>query len=157
MSGFRFEWQRIVLLALALPLFATRVVPEEPGKLLRQLEDWEQCYLIRVGLGNQGYLGARVEKAGSGPEKLFKVEFGPLYRLRRISVTGVKLLPVDELLKRAPKPGNVYSQVLMNACAAFVEKKYAEQGLRIKCVREEGTYDHVKRDVSVRLEFSEGS
>lgn len=72
-------------------------------------------------------------------------------------MTGVKLLPVDELLKGAPKPGDVYSQVLINAWAAFVEKKYAEQGLRIKRIRGEGSCDHVKHEVSVTVEFSEGT
>ena len=156
MNNCRLAWRGIMLMGLALLLFPARAVPDQPRELLQRIGEQEECYLIQTALGQLGYLGAKAEKVSTEAGKFFKVEFGPLYRVQTISVTGIERLPVDELLKEAPKPGDVYSPMLMNSWLAFVEKRYAERGLSIRTVSTLRSYDHVRHLVNEIVEFREG-
>jgi outer membrane protein assembly factor BamA len=111
------------------------------------------AYMMRVAYYELGYMGTRVNVEQQGAKKVFVVDRGPVYHLKAIAISGLLESDISTVIQDAPKPGEVYSQALVNEWVAAAEKWYAAERGGQKQPLMGVHIDHAHAQVTVTLAF----
>jgi len=66
-------------------------------------------YMLRTTYYERGYMSAQVDVKRSGEEDVFVVNPGPVFHFKDVKIVGLPENLVQQVMKDAPKTGEVYS------------------------------------------------
>ncbi len=141
--------QRIGFLLIVLSLSVYSCAQEgtvEHGWTDKNNAEMYAAYMLRNVYYEQGYWEAKVEIRQTGTKRVFVVEPGRIYHVKRFDVSGLNGLP-EEAMADSPKAGDVYSPDRVNEWIAAVEKRYVQRanwGVRLD-------HAHAQAEIEVKL------
>lgn len=123
--------QRFALVLISASICAS-AYPQQPTPLAQGWTDKNNteraaAYMIQVAYNERGYWGVKVETAAAGSRRIFTVDPGPLYHIKKLTISGLSARSLETLDPGAPKAGEVYSPARMNDWVATLQKKYHQR------------------------------
>jgi hypothetical protein len=110
------------------------------------------AYMLQTTYYERGYMSAHVDIKRSGQEDVFVVNPGPVFHLD-VKIVGLPENLAQQVMKDAPKTGEVYSAARVNDWLAQEEKQLATTGMAQKFKRAETRLDHEAAFATVIVSF----
>jgi outer membrane protein assembly factor BamA len=111
------------------------------------------AYMLRTRYNERGYMSARVNIKRSGQEDVFVVNPGPVFHFKEVKIVGLPENLAQQIMKDAPKTGEVYSAARVNDWLAQEEKWLSTTGMAQKFRREETRLDRKADSASIIVSF----
>ncbi len=112
------------------------------------------AYMLQTTYYERGYMSAHVSIKRSGQEDVFVVNPGPVFHFKDVKIVGLSENLAQQVMKDAPKSGEVYSAARVNDWLAQEEKQVATAGMAQKFAREETQLDHEAASATVIVSFN---
>ena len=90
---------------------------------------------------------------GSGEEDVFVVNPGPVFHFKDIKIVGLPEPLAQQVLKDAPKTGDVYSAARVNDWIAEGRKQLSQSSLAQRVARQETRLDQATATATVTVLF----
>jgi outer membrane protein assembly factor BamA len=111
------------------------------------------AYMLQTTYYERGYMAAHVDIKRSGQEDVFVVNPGPVFHFKDVKIVGLPENLTQQVMKDAPKTGEVYSAARVNDWLAQEEKQLATTGMAQRFAREETQLDHDAASATVIVSF----
>jgi outer membrane protein assembly factor BamA len=111
------------------------------------------AYMLQTTYYERGYMSAQVNHKRSGEADVFVVNPGPVFRFKGIKVVGLSEKLAQQVLKDAPKTGEVYSAARVNDWLAEGRKELSQSNIAPKFARQETGLDHGTATANVTVWF----
>jgi hypothetical protein len=139
-----------LLFALSLSVYSrAQEVTVEDGWTDKNNTEMYAAYMLQNAYCEQGYWEAKVEIRQVGTKRVFVVEPGRIYHVRRFDVSGLSELPA-EAMTDSPKAGDAYSPTLVNEWIDSIEQRDARRanwGVQ---------FDQAHAQVNIEVKLREG-
>jgi outer membrane protein assembly factor BamA len=109
-------------------------------------------YMLRTTYYERGYMSAQVDVKRSGEEDVFVVNPGPVFHFKDVKIVGLPENLVQQVMKDAPKTGEVYSAARVSDWLAQ-EEQLVTAGMAQKFAGEEIRLDHATATATVTVSF----
>ena len=98
-------------LSIALVCVSCIVLGQDQRSGWTDKNNWQMyaAYILRGTYGERGYLSAKVDVKRRGEEDVFVVKPGPVFKFKEVKIVGLPENLVQQIMKDAPKAGEVYS------------------------------------------------
>ena len=113
------------------------------------------AYMLQTTYYERGYMSAHVNIRRSGQDDVFVVNPGPLFHFKDVKIVGLPQNLVQEVMKDAPKSGDVYSAAHVSDWVAQEEKRLATTGTKQNSARQEMQLGHQAAFVNVTVTFQQ--
>lgn len=111
------------------------------------------AYMLQVTYNERGYMSAHVNVSRSGQEDVFVVNSGPVFHFKDVKSVGLSENLAQQVMKDAPKSGEVYSAARITDWLGQKEKQPATAGVAQNSARQETRLDHEAASVTVTVSF----
>jgi hypothetical protein len=98
-------------------------------------------------------MSAQVDVKPSGEEDVFVVNPGPVFHFKDVKIIGLSENLVRQVMKDAPKAGDVYSAARVSDWLEQAEKQIEMAGAAQKFAGEEVRLDHAATSANVTVLF----
>jgi outer membrane protein assembly factor BamA len=145
--------ERIAFLLFVLSLSTYPSAQEgivEHGWIDKNNTEMYAAYMLQNAYHEQGYWGAKVEIRQAGTNRVFEVQPGRVYHVKRFDVTELGNLP-EEAMTDSPKAGEVYSPDRVNEWIARIGRRYGRRAYWNVQV------DHAHAQAMIQVKLLEGS
>jgi outer membrane protein assembly factor BamA len=111
------------------------------------------AYMLRTTYYERGYMSAQVDVKRSGEEDVFVVNSGPVFHFKDVKIVGLPEDLAQQVMKYAPKTGEVYSAARITDRLEEGTKQLAEPTVVQKFAGEETRLDQATATATVTLLF----
>jgi outer membrane protein assembly factor BamA len=111
------------------------------------------AYMLRTTYYERGYMSAQVDVKRSGEEDVFVVNPGPVFHFKDVKIVGLPEDLAQQVMKYAPKTGEVYSAARITDWLEQEEKRLPEASIVQKFAGEEAHLDRANATATVIVLF----
>jgi outer membrane protein assembly factor BamA len=111
------------------------------------------AYMLREAYYERGYMSAEVEVKRSGGQDVFVVNSGPVFHFKDVKIIGLPEKLAQQIIKDAPKTGEVYSAARITDWLEQEEKWLPQASIQQKFAGEEERLDRAPATATLTLLF----
>lgn len=111
------------------------------------------AYMLRTTYYERGYMSAHVNVKRGGEEDVFVVNPGPVFHFKDVKVVGLPKNLAQQVMRDAPKTGEVYSAARITDWLEQEEKRVPEASMVQKFAGEEEHLDRANATATVTVLF----